>query len=417
MKVLVIGRGGREHAIVRQFAKSASIKKVYAAPGNDGMRLESELVPIDEMDFVALAEFAIRQGVDCTFVGPEKPLTSGIVDYFESQGLRVFGPSKAAAKIEGSKTFAKELMKKYSIPTAASKTFSEISFAVDYIHKMGAPIVIKADGLAAGKGVVVAMNEEEAIAAVQDILGDQRYGESGSTIVIEQFLEGEEFSFMSFVYNGTIYPMVISQDHKRAFDGDQGPNTGGMGAYSPVPQIASKTINETYQKIVEPTIQAMAAEKTPFNGILYAGIILTDEGPKVIEFNARFGDPETQVVLPRMKSDFGDFMRALLDGRSYDLAWQDQAVVGVVIAAEGYPEKPVKGAVLPDLASLMGVDIFHSGTTATREGFVANGGRVLFISSEGNTVKEAKEKVYAQVNTLSWPGFMYRSDIGWRALG
>ena len=417
MKVLVIGRGGREHAIVRQFARSASIKKVYAAPGNDGMRLEAELVPIDEMDFVALAEFAKEQKIDCTFVGPEQPLTAGIVDFFESQGLRVFGPSKAAAKIEGSKTFAKELMEKYYIPTAAYKTFSETALAVDYIQEMGAPIVIKADGLAAGKGVVVAKSEEEAIAAVQDILGDQKFGESGSTIVIEQFLEGEEFSFMSFVYNGMIYPMVISQDHKRAFDGDEGPNTGGMGAYSPVPQISSKTIDETYQKIVEPTIKAMAAEKMPFNGILYAGIILTVEGPKVIEFNARFGDPETQVVLPRMKSDFGDFMHALLEGKSYELTWKDQAIVGVVIAAEGYPENPVKRNVLPDLAGLSGVDIFHAGTKATSKGFVANGGRVLFISSEGNSVKEAQEKVYAQVNALCWSGFMYRSDIGWRALG
>lgn len=417
MKVMVIGRGGREHAIVRQFARSASIEKVYAAPGNDGMRLESELVPIDEMDFAALADFAKEQQIDCTFVGPEQPLTAGIVDFFEGQGLRVFGPSKAAAQIEGSKTFAKELMAKYDIPTAAYKTFSEISSAIDYIRQMGAPIVIKADGLAAGKGVVVAKTEEDAIAAVHDMLEDQKFGESGSRVVIEEFLDGEEFSFMSFVYDGAIYPMVISQDHKRAFDGDRGPNTGGMGAYSPVPQISSETVETTYSTIVRPAVEAMAAEGAPFNGILYAGIILTPQGPKVIEFNARFGDPETQVVLPRMKSDFGDFMNALLEGEPYQLEWQERSVLGVVIAAEGYPEKPVKGQTLPNLAGLAGVDIFHSGTKATSKGFAANGGRVLFISSEGDSIKEAQEKVYAQVNALSWSGFMYRTDIGWRALG
>lgn len=417
MKVMVIGRGGREHAIVRQFARSASIKRVYAAPGNDGMRLESELVPIDEMDFAALADFAKEHQIDCTFVGPEQPLTAGIVDFFEGQGLRIFGPSKAAAQIEGSKTFAKELMAKYDIPTAAYKTFSEIAPATDFIRQMGAPIVIKADGLAAGKGVVVAKTEEDAIAAVHDMLEDQKFGESGSRVVIEEFLDGEEFSFMSFVYNGAIYPMVISQDHKRAFDGDRGPNTGGMGAYSPVPQISPETVEATYSTIVKPAVEAMAAEGTPFNGILYAGVILTSQGPKVIEFNARFGDPETQVVLPRMKSDFGDFMNALLEGDKYELEWQEQAVLGVVIAAEGYPDKPAKGKVLPNLAGLSGVDIFHSGTKATSEGFAANGGRVLFISSEGDSVKEAQEKVYAQVNALSWSGFMYRTDIGWRALG
>ncbi|PKH08821.1 MULTISPECIES: phosphoribosylamine--glycine ligase [Planomicrobium] len=417
MKVMVIGRGGREHAIVRQFARSASIEKVYAAPGNDGMRLESELVPIDEMDFAALADFAKEQQIDCTFVGPEQPLTAGIVDFFEGQGLRVFGPSKAAAQIEGSKTFAKELMAKYDIPTAEYKTFSEISSAIDYIRQMGAPIVIKADGLAAGKGVVVAKTEEDAIAAVHDMLEDQKFGESGSRVVIEEFLDGEEFSFMSFVYDGAIYPMVISQDHKRAFDGDRGPNTGGMGAYSPVPQISSETVETTYSTIVRPAVEAMAAEGAPFNGILYAGIILTPQGPKVIEFNARFGDPETQVVLPRMKSDFGDFMNALLEGEPYQLEWQERSVLGVVIAAEGYPEKPVKGQTLPNLAGLAGVDIFHSGTKATSKGFAANGGRVLFISSEGDSIKEAQEKVYAQVNALSWSGFMYRTDIGWRALG
>lgn len=417
MKVLVIGRGGREHAIVRQFARSASIEQVYAAPGNDGMRLEAQLVAIDEMDFEALAEFAKEKKIDCTFVGPEQPLTAGIVDFFESQGLRVFGPSKAAAQIEGSKTFAKELMAKHRIPTAASETFSDIPAAIDFIREKGAPIVIKADGLAAGKGVVVAKTEQDAVAAVQDMLGDEKFGESGSRVVIEEFLDGEEFSFMSFVYNGAIYPMVISQDHKRAYDGDRGPNTGGMGAYSPVPQISREITDKTFNTIVKPAIDAMAAEGMPFNGILYAGVILTSEGPKVIEFNARFGDPETQVVLPRMKSDFGDFFNALLESEPYQLEWQDRAILGVVIAAEGYPNQVAKGKVLPNLAGLAGVDIFHSGTKATSEGFVANGGRVLFISAEADTLQKAQDKVYAQINSLAWSGFMYRTDIGWRALG
>lgn len=415
MKVLVIGRGGREHAIVRQFARSASIEKVYAAPGNDGMRLESQLVPIDEMDFPALADFAKEQQIDCTFVGPEQPLTAGIVDFFQSQGLRIFGPSKAAAQIEGSKTFAKELMKKYRIPTAAYETFSEVAPAVDYIRKIGAPIVIKADGLAAGKGVVVAQREGDAIAAVHDMLEDKKYGDSGATVVIEEFLDGEEFSFMSFVYNGAIYPMVISQDHKRAYDGDKGPNTGGMGAYSPVPQITEDAVATTFESIVKPAVEAMAEEGTPFNGILYAGVILTLDGPKVIEFNARFGDPETQVVLPRMKTDFGDFMNALLEGDAYEVEWHEGAVLGVVLAAEGYPENPAKGKLLPDLAGLSGVDIFHAGTKAMSKGFAANGGRVLFISADAETVELAHEKVYKQIDSLSWDGFMYRSDIGWRA--
>src|SRR5690606_12175182 len=314
MKVLVIGRGGREHAIVRQFSKSPSVTKVFAAPGNDGMQEDAEIAAIDEMDFAGLADFAQQQGVDFSFVGPEQPLSEGIVDFFDAKWLRIFGPSKQAAQIEGSKAFAKELKEKYSIPTAVYETFTEVAPAIAFIRQHGAPIVIKADGLAAGKGVVVALTEEEAVSAVNDMLEGQKFGESGSKVVIEEFLDGEEFSFMSFVQAGRIYPMVISQDHKRAFDGDRGTNTGGMGAYSPVPQISQEIVDETFTKIVEPAVQAMASEGTPFNGILYTGVILTKQGPKVIEFNARFGDPETQVVLPRMKSDFGLCMDSILNG-------------------------------------------------------------------------------------------------------
>jgi len=415
MKVLVIGRGGREHAIVRQFSKSASVTKVYAAPGNDGMHKDAEVVAIDEMDFEGLAEFAKQQQIDFSFVGPEQPLSEGIVDFFEARGLRIFGPSKAAAQIEGSKAFAKELMKTYNIPTASYETFTETTPAIEFIRQQGAPIVIKADGLAAGKGVVVAMTEEEAVAAVNDMLEDQKFGESGSKVVIEEFLDGEEFSFMSFVHSGQIYPMVISQDHKRAYDGDKGPNTGGMGAYSPVPQISQAIMDQTFTEIVEPAIRAMASENTPFNGILYTGVILTKKGPKVIEFNARFGDPETQVVLPRMKSDFGLFIDSILKRQPAELVWNDQAVLGVVVAANQYPEAIQKGADLPDLTRLSGVEITHAGTKQTASGYVGNGGRVLLVSASGSSIETAQQKVYEQLDSLKWPGFFYRKDIGWRA--
>ncbi|MGK7379959.1 phosphoribosylamine--glycine ligase [Planococcus sp. 1R117A] len=415
MKVMVIGRGGREHAIVRQFARSASIEKVYAAPGNDGMADDAEITAIDEMNFQALVDFAKQQRIDFTFVGPEQPLAAGIVDFFEERGLRIFGPSKAAAQIEGSKAFAKELMEKYSIPTAAYETFTETKPATDFIRKHGAPIVIKADGLAAGKGVVVAMTEEEAISAVHDMLEDQKFGDSGSRVVIEEFLEGEEFSYMSFVQDGQIYPMAVSQDHKRAYDGDRGPNTGGMGAYSPVPQIPASAVEETFTKIVVPAVEGMAAEGTPFNGILYAGVILTSTGPKVIEFNARFGDPETQVVLPRMKSDFGAFIDSLLKNKPFDLEWDDQAVLGVVVAAEGYPEAVVKGQTLPDLSKLKNVEVTHAGTKQADKGYAGNGGRVLLVSAAGENLEDAQRQVYEQLGKLKWTGFFFRSDIGWRA--
>lgn len=415
MKVLVIGRGGREHAIVRQFAKSPSVTQVFAAPGNDGMREDAELASIDEMDFEGLAEFAQQQQVDFSFVGPEQPLSEGIVDFFEAKGLRIFGPSKAAAQIEGSKTFAKELMKKYTIPTASYETFTETAPAIAFIQQHGAPIVIKADGLAAGKGVVVALTEAEAIAAVNDMLEGQKFGESGSKVVIEEFLDGEEFSFMSFVYSGQIHPMVISQDHKRAYDGDRGPNTGGMGAYSPVPQISQAIVDETFAKIVEPTVKAMASEETPFNGILYTGVILTEGVPKVIEFNARFGDPETQVVLPRMKSDFGLFIDSVLKEQPTELEWDNQAVLGVVIAADGYPEQVEKGARLPDLTKLAGVEVTHAGTKLSSGRYVGNGGRVLLVSAKGSSIQDAQRKVYEQLNSIEWNAFFYRTDIGWRA--
>lgn len=416
MKVLVVGSGGREHAIARQFKQSPSVSEVFVAPGNDGMKEDAECVQIRANDFAALAEFVEKNAIDLTFVGPEQPLAEGIVDYFQIRNLRIFGPTQAAAQIEGSKSFAKELMKKYNIPTAAYGTFTDVDEAKAFIRQQGAPIVVKADGLAAGKGVVVAMKMEEAVDAVDEMIGNQKFGDSSSRVVIEEYLEGEEFSYMSFVHAGRIYPMVIAQDHKRAFDGDTGPNTGGMGAYSPVPQISEHVIQEAYNRVVVPTVEAMESVGLPFTGILYAGLILTAEGPKVIEFNARFGDPETQVVLPRMASDFGEFMMALMTGKPYQLQWHDDAVLGVVVAADGYPGDVVKGNALPELDVLknIGLEVFHAGTKIEGEGFIGNGGRVLLVTSKASSLKEAQEHVYKGLNNLEWKDFFYRTDIGWR---
>ena len=414
MKVLVIGSGGREHAIARQFKYAPSVKEVYVAPGNDGMRQDAQIVPIDGLAFKELADFAKEHAIDLTFVGPEQPLAEGIVDYFESEGLTIFGPTKAAAQIEGSKSFAKDLMKKYNIPTASYETFTEVAPAKAYIEKMGAPIVVKADGLAAGKGVVVAKTKEEAFQAVDEMIGNQLFGESSSQVVIEEFLDGEEFSYMSFVHQGQIYPMVIAQHHKRAYDGDLGPNTGGMGAYSPVPQISDTVVEKAYETIVVPIVKAMEQEGNPFTGILYAGLILTSDGPKVIEFNARFGDPETQVVLPRMTSDFGEFMKALMQGDSFTLEWSTEAMLGVVVAAEGYPNNPIKGGSLPDLSSLAHLDVFHAGTQWRENNYIASGGRVLLVAAKSKSLKEAQQQVYEELAKLKWDGLFYRKDIGWR---
>lgn len=413
MNVLVIGSGGREHAIAKQFNLAPSVEKVFVAPGNDGMRSDAEVVAIDALDFAALASFVKENDVVLTFVGPEQPLAEGIVDYFNEQDLVVFGPTQAAAKIEGSKSYAKEIMNKYDIPTAAHETFTESQPAIAYIKKQGAPIVIKADGLAAGKGVIVAMTEAEAIEAVEDMIGNQRFGDSSSRVVIEEFLDGEEFSFMSFVHKGQIYPMVIAQDHKRAYDGDKGPNTGGMGAYSPVPQISDEVVAIAYDTIVVPTVEAMEKEGVSFTGILYAGLILTGKGPKVIEFNARFGDPETQVVLPRMASDFGEFMMALMNEQPFDLQWKEEAMLGVVIAAEGYPGDVEKGNALPNLSDIQ-LPVYHAGTKFADGKFVGNGGRVILVSAEAATLKEAQQKVYDELAKKEWTNFFFRKDIGWR---
>lgn len=417
MNVLVIGRGGREHALAWKFAQSEKVEKVYVAPGNEGMRDVATPVDIDENDFDALVLFAKENHVELTFVGPEIPLMNGIVDRFKEEGLRVFGPNKAAAVIEGSKAFTKELMKKYNIPTAAYETFTDYEEAVQYIQKVGAPIVIKADGLAAGKGVTVAMTLEEALQATKEMLQDVKFGEASKKVVIEEFLDGQEFSLMAFVNGKTVYPMVIAQDHKRAFDGDKGPNTGGMGAYSPVPQIPESAVEEAIKTVLHPTAKAMIQENRSFTGILYAGLILTNDGPKVIEFNARFGDPETEVVLPRLENDLVDVCNAILDESELTLQWSEEAVIGVVLASKGYPEAYKKGDLINGLDALQDVIVFHAGTAMKHGDFVTNGGRVLFVACKANSLQEAKDKVYKEIGKIESDGLFYRSDIGYRAIG
>lgn len=419
MKILVVGGGGREHAICKKVKDSKLVTDVFCAPGNGGIAEDAILVPIGETDFANLIDFAKSEQIDLTIVGPEVPLAAGIVDEFEAAGLKIFGPRKNAAIIEGSKSFAKDLMKKYSIPTAAYETFHSYEEAKAYIEKQGAPIVIKADGLAAGKGVVVAMTLKEALDALKDMLLDAKFGESSASVVVEEFLEGEEFSLMAFVNGENVYPMVIAQDHKRSFDGDQGPNTGGMGAYSPVPHISDQEVQRGVKEVLLPTAKAMIAEGRPFTGILYAGLIQTNDGPKVIEFNARFGDPETQVVLARLESDLVKLLMDILDGKNPEINWSDDAVVGVVLASKGYPGDYAKGVQLPDLTVKdPDVAIFHAGTKRRTEdgAFLSNGGRLLLTTAKASTIEAAVAKVYDAMKSQDHEEFFYRSDIAHKAL-
>ncbi|KMY45904.1 phosphoribosylamine--glycine ligase [Bacillus sp. FJAT-27916] len=419
MKILVIGRGGREHALARKFAESRHVDKVYVAPGNPGMEDVAERVSINETDHQALIDFAHENGIGLTFVGPEVPLINGVVDEFEKEGLKIFGPKKAAAIIEGSKSFTKDLLKKYAIPTARYETFTELDQAVAYVKNQGVPIVIKADGLAAGKGVVVAMSEREAVDALQAMLQDAKFGEASNKVVIEEFLEGQEFSYMAFVNGEKVYPMEIAQDHKRAFDGDKGPNTGGMGAYSPVPQIGCDLVQKAHDEILLPVAKAMVKEDRSFTGILYAGLIATADGPKVIEFNARFGDPETQVILPRLQSDLVEVIEHVLEGSDCELEWTEESAIGVVLAATGYPEDGYeKGAVIRGLSHIGGdMHIYHAGTAKNNQGeFITNGGRVLLVTGLGPSLEDAKQNVYRELETISCKGLFYRHDIGEKAI-
>lgn len=417
MNVLIIGRGGREHTIAWKVNQSELVSQVFVAPGNDGMTDVAKLVPIDEGDHESLIRFAKENEIGLTIVGPEVPLIAGVVDAFEEAGLKVFGPNAKAAIIEGSKEFAKDLMKNYDIPTAAYAAFTSFEEAKAYVEEKGAPIVIKADGLAAGKGVTVAMTLEEAVDCLHDFLEDEKFGDASASVVIEEFLTGEEFSLMAFVNGEKVYPMVIAQDHKRAFEDDKGPNTGGMGAYSPVPQISDEVVQKAVEDVVKPAARAMVQEGRPFTGILYAGLMLTPEGSKVIEFNARFGDPETQVVLPRLESDLVQVFLDILDGKDVDLQWKDTAAVSVVLASEGYPEDYAKGTPIGALQTTVSdVVTFHAGTKKENDQFVTNGGRVANVTAFDDTFEAARSRVYEAVEEIIQPGLFYRRDIGARAL-
>ncbi|MGO3790428.1 MAG: phosphoribosylamine--glycine ligase [Enterococcus gilvus] len=411
MKVLIIGSGGREHAIAKKMLESPKVTDVFCAKGNPGMKKDGiQRVDIAEDDHEALISFAKEQGIAWTFVGPEIPLLNGIVDDFQKAGLKIFGPNKAAAMIEGSKEFAKKLMVNNQIPTAEYKAFTDYEAACAYVREKGAPIVIKADGLAAGKGVTVALTLDDALQALKEMMTDHRFGESGDKVVVEEFLAGEEFSLLAFVKDEEVYPMVIAQDHKRAYDGDQGPNTGGMGAYSPVQQISSEMVTSALEKIVKPAALGMIKNDTPFTGILYAGLIATEKGPKVIEFNARFGDPETQVVLPRLTSDLAQIIDDLLNNRKPELTWSERASVGVVLAAEGYPNDYKKGMDIPTFNDQ--VTIYYAGVAEKNEATVALGGRVLLVEAEADTIEAAQKKVYQALDEATTKNYFYRRDIG-----
>ena len=417
MKLLVIGSGGREHAICRKLLEDPQVDAVFCAKGNPGMQKDGvQLVDIAEDNHPALIQFVKENQIDWTFVGPEIPLLNGIVDDFQAAGLKIFGPNQQAAMIEGSKDFAKQLMRDYHIPTAKYQTFSDFEAAKSYVLENGAPIVIKADGLAAGKGVVVAMTEQEALEALEDMLLDHKFGASSAQVVVEEFLAGEEFSLLSFVWENEVYPMVIAQDHKRIFDGDKGPNTGGMGAYSPVPQIPESMVQTAIKDIVQKAADGMVDRKTPFTGILYAGLIATKEGPKVIEFNARFGDPETQVVLPRLKTSLAQIIDDLLNNRQPDITWYDFATLGVVVAAPGYPADYEKNIVLPEMQNTEEQTVYYAGVTAKKEQLVSSGGRVFLVTSQGTNLADAQQKAYAYLNQYDLSQFFYRKDIGFKAL-
>lgn len=423
MNVLIIGSGGREHALAWKAAQSPDVDTVYVAPGNAGTALEPGLanVAIDVLDFEALANFAQNNDVGLTIIGPEAPLVEGVVDFFQQRDLRCFGPSRGAAQLEGSKAFTKDFLARHNIPTAAYQSFTEIPPAIDYIKGQGAPIVVKADGLAAGKGVILAQTEAEAIAAVEDMLAGNAFGEAGHRVVIEEFLQGEEASFIVMVDGENILPMATSQDHKARDNGDTGPNTGGMGAYSPAPVVTSAIEQRTMEEVIIPTVQGMASEGNTYTGFLYAGLMIDAEGtPKVLEYNCRFGDPETQPIMMRLRSDLVTLCQSAIDGNLDQSAaqWDSRAAMGVVLAAGGYPESYNKGDKISGLPS-KGDDnarVFHAGTRLEGEDVVTAGGRVLCATALGTTVAEAQSRAYDLARQISWDDVYYRTDIGYRAI-
>lgn len=417
MKVLIVGSGGREHAIAFACAKSQKVDKIYCAPGNAGIAQIAECVPIGAMEFDKLVDFAKSNAIDLTVIGMDDPLVGGIVDVFEKEGLRVFGPRKNAAILEGSKAFSKELMRKYNIPTAAYETFTSADDACRYLETADYPIVLKADGLALGKGVIICNTKDEAMAGVKTLMTDKQFGDAGNTIVIEEFMTGREVSVLSFVDGNTIKIMSSAQDHKRAKDGDQGLNTGGMGNFSPSPFYTPEVDKFCKEHIYQATVDAMKAEGRPFKGVIFFGLMLTPKGPKVLEYNARFGDPEAQVVLPRMKNDIIDVFEACIDGTldKIDLQFEDNACVCVVLASDGYPVAYEKGKLITGFENFDGKDdyfCFHAGTKLTDEGIVTNGGRVLGITALGKDLKEARAKAYEATEWIQFENKYMRHDIG-----
>ncbi|MFC0323141.1 phosphoribosylamine--glycine ligase [Gallibacterium melopsittaci] len=423
MKILIIGNGGREHALTWKVAQSPLAEKVFVAPGNVGTAQEAKVenVAISATDITALVEFAKQQQIDLTIVGPEAPLVIGVVDAFRAAGLKIFGPTKAAAQLEGSKAFTKDFLARHHIPTAEYQTFTQVEPALAYLQKKGAPIVIKADGLAAGKGVIVAMTLAEAEAAVKDMLSGNAFGEAGSRVVIEEYLDGEEASFIVMVDGKNVEPMATSQDHKRVGEGDTGLNTGGMGAYSPAPVVTPEIHQRIMQEVIYPTVNGMAAENNVYTGFLYAGLMIMPNGqPKVIEFNCRFGDPETQPVMLRLQSDLVELCLAACDGKldQVQSQWCEQAALGIVLAAEGYPDTPRKGDVIEGLAQAAKLDgkVFFAGVEQQGEHIVTNGGRVLCATALGDSVKAAQQKALQLAEAITWQGRFYRRDIGYRAI-
>jgi phosphoribosylamine--glycine ligase len=422
-KVLIVGGGGREHALAWKAAQSATVDAVYVAPGNAGTARESGLenVPIAADDIDALLAFAGKQGIDLTIVGPEAPLVLGIVDRFRAAGLRCFGPTKAAAQLEGSKAFSKDFLARHNIPTAAYGSFSRVDEALAYIRQKGAPIVVKADGLAAGKGVILAQTTDEAETAVKDMLAGNAFGEAGHRVVIEEFLRGEEASFIIMADDEHVLPMASSQDHKAAHDGDTGPNTGGMGAYSPAPVVTPEIHERIMDEVILPTVRGMAADGHPYTGFLYAGLMIGDDGSiKVLEFNCRFGDPETQPIMMRLRSDLVALIDAALDGRldEVEADWDPRAALGVVMAAEGYPGSYRKGDAIAGLTNADSADckVFHAGTALREDTVVTSGGRVLCVTALGETVTAAQARAYETIGAIGWDGAWCRSDIGYRAI-
>ena len=423
MKILVIGGGGREHALAWKVAQSARVDKVYVAPGNAGTAGENRLenVAVDAEDIDALLAFALKEKIDITIVGPEAPLVAGVVDRFQASGLRIFGPRAAAAQLEGSKAFSKDFLARHHIPTAAYGNFTDLDQAVAYIRQQGAPIVVKADGLAAGKGVILAQTEQEAIDACRDMLAGNAFGEAGHRVVVEEYLSGEEASFIVMVDGEHVLPLASSQDHKARDDGDSGPNTGGMGAYSPAAVVTDDMHRRIMDEVIWPTVQGMAADGKPYSGFLYAGIMIAPDGsPRVLEYNVRFGDPETQPILLRLKSDLLELCEAALDQRLHQVQaeWDSRASLGVVLAAGGYPGHYEKGQVISGLDAVHGDDVrvFHAGTRLQNGNIVTSGGRVLCVCALGDDVAAAQRRAYAAVDKISWKDVYYRRDIGHRAI-